>query len=116
MGKVPARERRRLFTFWSCDAVEALMQRPDIIRRAFRGTGVGIDIEGKMLPHIRFPGFETYEPPTQDEEHVDELLTEDEIKALEQAELEYQKEKKKRKKVELDEDMRKRAKKRAQKL
>ena len=52
MGKVPARERRRLFTFWSCDAVEALMQRPDIIRRAFRGTGVGIDIEGKMMTHM----------------------------------------------------------------
>ena len=101
---------------WSCDAVAALMKRPDIIRRAFRGTGVEIDIEGKMLTHIRFPGFETYKPPTKDEEHVDELLTEDEIKALEQAELEYQKEKKKRKKVERDEDMRKRAKKRAQKL
>ena len=93
MGKVPARERRRLFTFWSCDAVEALMQRPDIIRRAFRGTGVGIDIEGKMLTHIRFPGFETYKPPTKDEEHVDELLTEDEIKALEQAEIEYRRRK-----------------------
>ena len=116
MGKVPARERRRLFTFWSCDAVEALMQRPDIIRRAFRGTGVGIDIEGKMLTHIRFPGFETYKPPTKDEEHVDELLTEDEIKALEQTEVEYQKEKKKRKKIKRDEDMRKRAKKRAQTL
>ena len=87
MQKVPARERRRLFTFWSCDAVEALMQRPDIIRRAFRGPGVGIDIEGRMLTHIRFPGFETYKPPTKDEEHVDELLTEDEIKALEQTEI-----------------------------
>ena len=41
---------------------------------------------------------------------MDELLTEDEIKAFEQAELEYQKEKKKRKKVERDEDMRKHAK------
>ena len=74
---------------------------------------MGIDIEGKMLTHIRFSGFETYEPPTKDEEHVDELLTEDEIKALEQVELEYQKEKKKRKKVERDGDMRERAKKRA---
>ena len=116
MGKVPAKERRRLFTFWTCDAVEALMKRPDIIRRAFRGTGVGIDIEGKMMTHIRFPGFEKYEPPTKDEEHLDELLTEDEIKELEQAEIEYQKEKKKRKKVERDENMRKRAKKRAQTL
>ena len=92
------------------------MKRPDIIRRAFRGTGVGIDIEGKMMTHIRFPGFETYEPPTKDEEHLDELLTEDEIKELEQAEIEYQKEKKKRKKVERDENMRKCEKKRAQKL
>ena len=61
--------------------------------------------------HIRFPGFETYKPPTKDEEHVDELLTEHEIKALEKTEVEYQKEKKKRKKVERDEVMRKRAKK-----
>ena len=43
------------------------MKREDIIRRAFRGTGVGIDIEGKMIAHIQFPGFETYEPPTKDE-------------------------------------------------
>ena len=113
MRRVPARERRRLFTFWSCGAVEGPMQRPDIIRRAVRWTGVRIDIEGKLLTHIRFPGFETYEPPTKDEEHVDELFTEDEIKALEQVELEYQKEKKKRKKVERDGDMRERAKKRA---
>ena len=80
------------------------------IRRAFRGTGVGIDIEGKMLTHIRFPDIETYKPPTKDEEHVNVLLTEDEIKALEQAEIEYQKKKKKRKKVGGDEGIRKRAK------
>jgi len=66
MGRVPARDRRRLFTFRSCDAVEVIMQRLDIIRRALRGTGVGIDIEGKMLTHIRFPAFETYKPPTKD--------------------------------------------------
>ena len=77
---------------------------------------MGIDIEGKMLTHIRFPSFATYKPPTKDEEHMDELLTEDEMKTLEQVEIEYQKEKKKRKKVERDEGMRKRAKERAQKL
>ena len=72
---------------------------------------MGIDIEEKMLTHIRFPSFETYKPPTKDEEDMDELLTEDEMKTLEQVEIEYQKEKKKRKKVERDEGMRKRAKK-----
>ena len=50
------------------------MKREDIIRRAFRGTGVGIDIEGNTIAHIRFPGFETYEPPTKDEAHLDEFL------------------------------------------
>ena len=92
------------------------MKREDIIRRAFRGTRVGIDIEGKMIAHIRFPGFETYEPPTKDEEHLDELLTEDEIKELERREIEYQKQQKKRKEGERDENMRERAKKRARKL
>ena len=72
---------------------------------------MGIDIEGKMIAHIQFPGFETYEPPTKDEEHLDELLTEDEIKELEKAEIEYFKEKNKCKKAERDENMRKRAKK-----
>ena len=116
MGRVSAKERRILFTRWTCDAVEALMKREDIIRRAFRGTGVGIDIERKMIAHIRFPVFETYEPPTKDEEHLDELLTEDEIKELERCEIEYQKQKKKRKEGERVENMRDRAKKRARKL
>ena len=53
MGK----ERRTLFTKCTCDVVAALMKRADIIRRAFQGTGVGIDIEGKMMTHIRFPGL-----------------------------------------------------------
>ena len=35
MGRVSAKERRILFTRWTCDAVEALMKREDIIRRAF---------------------------------------------------------------------------------
>ena len=110
MGKVSANERRKLFTVWTCDAVAALMKRPDIIRRAFRGTGVGIDVEGKMIDHIRFPGFETYEPPKIDEKHVEELLTEEEIKILEKTELKSQKKKKKRKKEERAENLRKRAK------
>ena len=29
-GKVPAKERRKLFTIWTCDAVAALMQRPEV--------------------------------------------------------------------------------------
>ena len=73
-------------------------------------------MEGKMIMKIRFPNFETYEPPTKDEEHLDELLTEDEIKELEKAEMEFQKNKKKRKKIEHEEELRKRAKIRARKL
>ena len=76
------------------------MKRPDIIRRAFRGTGIGTDVEGKMIDHIRFPGFKTYEPPKIDEEHVEELLTKEEIEILEKKEMEFQKKKKKRKKEE----------------
>ena len=51
-GRVSARERRKLFTVWTCDAVEALMKRRDIILRAFRGTGVGIDRKGKRKHQI----------------------------------------------------------------
>ena len=116
MGRVSAKERRILFTRWTCDAVEALMNREDIICRAFRGTVVRIDIEGKMMTHIRFLGFETYEPSTKDEGHLDHPLKEDEIKELEKAEIEYRKKKKKRKEVERVENMQKRAKRRAPKL
>ena len=82
-GKIPAKERRKLFTIWTCDAVAALMQRPHIIRRAFRGTGVGIDIDGKMKNLLRFPVFQTYVPPEKEEEHIEEVLTETEILKLE---------------------------------
>ena len=116
MGKVSAKGQRILFTRWTCDAVEAIMKREDIILRAFRWTGVGNDIEGKMIAHIRFPGFETYEPPTKDEEHLDELLTEDEIKELKRREIEYQKQQKKRKEGERVENMRKRAKKKSSEI
>ena len=96
-GKIPAKERRKLFTIWTCDAVAALMQRPDIIRRAFRGTGVGIDIDGKMKNFLRFPGFETYVPPEKEEDHIDKLLTEKEILKLEKEEIKNRERQKKRK-------------------
>ena len=35
-------------TIHSYDAVAAMMKRPDIVRRAFRGTENGIDIDVKM--------------------------------------------------------------------
>ena len=54
----------------------------DIIRRAFRATGVGIDIDGIMKNHIKFPNFATYVPPEKDEEHNDDLLTKAEIDLL----------------------------------
>ena len=116
MGKVSAKERRKLFTVWTCDAVAALMKRHDIIRRAFRGTGVGIDIEGKMKENLRFPGFETYVPPEKDEEHLNDLLTKEEIEEMEKREAKFQEEKKKRKRKEREEKKRKRAKERAQKM
>ena len=78
-GKVPAKER----TIWTCDAVAALMQRPDIIRHAFRGTGVGIDIDGKMKNFLRLPESETHVLAEKKEDHIDEVLTEKEIHKLE---------------------------------
>ena len=60
-----------------------------IISRAFRGTGVGIDIEGIEKQHIRFPNFETYVPPEKDEEHLDDPLTKEEIKLLADKERAY---------------------------
>ena len=108
-GKVPASERRRLFTVWVGDAVDALMQRRDIIRRAFRGTGVGIDIEGKEKSSLRFPGYDTYEGPDIDEEHNDQELSTAEIDAMQKREEKYQTAKKKRKLEEKDEAKRKRA-------
>ena len=85
-GKVPTAERRKLFTIWLGDAVDALMQRRDIIRRAFRGTGVGIDIEGKEKSCLRFPGYDTYEGPSIDEEHNDQELSAAEIDAMQKKE------------------------------
>ena len=99
-GKIPAAERRKLFTVWVGDAVDALMQRRDIIRRAFRGTGVGIDIEGKEKGCLRFPGYDTYEGPSIDEEHNDQELSAAEIDAMQKKEEKYQKAKKKRRREE----------------
>ena len=111
-----ARERRLLFAKWTCDVVEVLMGRRDIIRRAFRGTGIGIDAEGKMKDHIRFPGFDSYVPPEKDEDHKVADLTEEEIKALEKKEEKLQKKIKKRKLQAKDKAIRERAKKRARNL
>ena len=110
------KERRKLFTIWTCDAVAALMQRRDIIRRAFRGTGVGIDIDGKMKNFLRFPGFETYVPPEKDEEHIEEVLTATQIQKLEKKEIQYQERQKKRKQKKKIKEKRKRAKKRRENI
>ena len=88
------------------------MKRRDIIRRAFRATGVGIDAEGKMKHHIRYPGFVSYIPPEKDEEHEIEELTEQEIQVLEKKEAKLQKRIKKRKEEEKEKAIRERARKR----
>ena len=115
-GEVSARERRRLFTFWTCDAIAKLMSRRDIIRRAFRATGVGIDIDGIMRHHIKFPHFATYVPPEKDEEHNDELLTVAEIDLLAAQEKKFQEELKKKRKKQKDAALRLRAKGRARNI
>ena len=40
-----------------------------IITRAFRATGVGIDVDGIERQHIIFPNFQTYVAPQKDEVH-----------------------------------------------
>ena len=81
-GKVPAEERIELITIWVFDAVAAMMQTRDIIRSAFRGTGIGIDIDGKMKNFLRFPEFENYVAPEKDEEHIEEVLLQPRYKSL----------------------------------
>ena len=73
------------------------MTRPDIIRRAFRGTWVGIAIDGRIKNFLRLPDFETYVPPERKEDHILEVLTEKEIQKL------MKKEIKKKKKAEVRE-------------
>ena len=92
------------------------MQRPDIIRRAFRGTEVRIDIDGKMENFLRFPGFETYVPPEKEEDHIDEVLTEKEIQKLEKKEMKNKERQKKRKNKQKEKEKRKRAKKRTENI
>ena len=86
------------------------MQRPDIIRRAFRGTGVDIDIDGKMKHFLRFPGFDTYVPPEKEEDHIDEVLTEKEILKLEKEEMKKRERQKKQKEKKKKQRAKKRAK------
>ena len=73
------------------------MTRPDIIRRAFRGTWVGIAIDGRIKNFLRLPEFETYVPPERKEDHILEVLTEKEIQKL------MKKETKRKKKAEVRE-------------
>ena len=69
-----------------------------------------------MKENIRFPGFDTYVPSEKDEEHLNDLLTKEEIEEMEKREAKFQEEKKKRKRKEREEKKRKRAKERAQKM
>ena len=87
-----------------------------IITRAFRGTGVGIDIDGIEKKHIRFPNFETYVPPEKDEVHNEDPLSAEEIKSLADAEQAWQKAKAQQLKAKAEEDKRKRAIERTNKL
>ena len=71
------------------------MSRRNIIRRAFRATGLGIDIDGIMKHHIKFPNFATYIPPEKNEEHNDDLLTKAEVDLLLVQEKQFREERKK---------------------
>ena len=81
-----------------------------------RGTGVGIDIDGKIKNFLRFQGFEIYVLPEKEEEHIEETLTESEIKALEKKEIKYQEKQQKRKKKDKEMAKRKRAKTRTENI
>ena len=69
-----------------------------------------------MRHMVRFPGFETYAPPEKEEEHMEEILSESEIKTLEKKEMKYQEKQKKRKKQQKEDKKRKRAKTRAENI
>ena len=92
------------------------MSRRDIIRRAFRATGVGIDIDGIMKLHIRFPNFETYVPPEKDEVHNDDPLTKAEVDVLAAMEKKFQEDRKKERKNQRQVALRVRAKARARNI
>ena len=65
---------------------------------------------------LRFPEFDTYVRPVASEEHNDDVLTEQEIKALEKKEMKFQEKQKKRKKKQKEQEKRKCAKKRTQNI
>ena len=70
---------------------------------------------GKCLKSfLRFPGFETYVPHEKEEEHIEDVITESEINALQKKEMKF-KEKQKRQ-TEKEMGKRKRAKTRTKNL
>ena len=80
-----------------------------IITRAFRATGVGIDLDGIERQHIIFPNFQTYVAPQKDEVHNETPLTEAEVKSLADIEQAFQKAQKERLEAERKEAKRQRA-------
>ena len=80
-----------------------------IITRAFRATGVGIDVDGIERQHIIFPNFQTYVAPEKDEVHNETPLTEAEVKSLADIEQAFQKAQKERLEAERKEAKRQRA-------
>ena len=80
-----------------------------IITRAFRATGVGIDLDGIERQHIIFPNFQTYVAPQIDEVHNETPLTEAEVKSLADIEQAFQKAQKERLEAERKEAKRQRA-------
>ena len=80
-----------------------------IITRAFRATGVGIDVDGIERQHIISPNFQTYVAPQKDEVHNETPLTEAEVKSLADIEQAFQKAQKERLEAERKEAKRQRA-------
>ena len=80
-----------------------------IITRAFRATGVGIDVDCIERQHIIFPNFQTYVAPQKDEVHNETPLTEAEVKSLADIEQAFQKAQKERLEAERKEAKRQRA-------
>ena len=80
-----------------------------IITRAFRATGVGIDLDGIERQHIIFPNFQTYVAPQKDEVHNETPLTEAEVKSLADREQAFQKAQKERLEAERKEAKRQRS-------
>ena len=81
-----------------------------------RATGVGIDIDGIMKHHIKFPNFATYVPPEKDEVHNDDLLTKAEVDVLAAREKKFQDDRKKERENQRQAALRVRAKGRARNM